>query len=170
MPGWLIPAPQLAMAAEEDCPVCYSMITRFAETLSKEDKKDNVKVEEKLQAFCDASKEGKDAKFCYYITGASSLKRAISKPLASGFPADAVCKKLGKADPAICELTYKKVYKFDLHELTEEAIGKKRIKDLRAIMAERQKECVGCLEKGDYVAEVLKLKAAEPPPAPKTEL
>jgi hypothetical protein len=39
---------------------------------------------------------------------------AHSKPLTNGFPPEAICKKLGKLDPAICELTYQKTYKFDL--------------------------------------------------------
>ena len=150
-----------AAPEEADCPVCHSVMTRFTETLTKEDKQDLVIIEDKLQAFCDKMVEGKDAKFCYYITGATSLKRDISKPLNAGFPAGAICKKLGKRDTAICELSYKKVYKFNLAELTEEEIARKRIKDLRAIMQERSKVCVGCLEKPDFVAEVIKLKVAE---------
>merc|ERR1712216_312206 len=68
---------------EPDCPVCHNVIKTFSEALTKEEKKDIVKIEEKFQAFCDkkANENSKDAKFCYYTTGASSLKREISKPL-----------------------------------------------------------------------------------------
>mmetsp|Transcript_29875 Transcript_29875/g.41333 ORF Transcript_29875/g.41333 Transcript_29875/m.41333 type:complete len:180 (-) Transcript_29875:178-717(-) len=153
--------------AEVACPVCHSMISRFQESLKPEEKKDQNVVESKLQTFCDKTKEGKDAKFCYYIVGASSMKREISKPVMNNFPPEAICKKLGKKDPAICELEYRKTYTFDLSAMTDDEIGKKRIKDLRSIMSERNKECVGCIEKPDFVAEVLKLKALE---KPKTEL
>jgi hypothetical protein len=46
--------------------------------------------------------------------GGNVLVRTCSKPLTNGFPPEAICKKLGKLDPAICELTYQKTYKFDL--------------------------------------------------------
>jgi hypothetical protein len=59
--------------------------------------------------------------------------------------------------------------------MTEEEIGKKRVKDLKAMMAERDKECKECLEKPDFVSEVLKLREAEAAaaaaaPPPKAEL
>lgn len=38
---------------------------------------------------------------CYYIEG---IKRKISKDLANGAPAELACKRLSKADSAICEL------------------------------------------------------------------
>lgn len=56
-------------------------------------------------------------------------------------------------------------------KLSEEEIGKKRVKDLKAMMAERGLDCKECLEKPDFVAEVLKLRAAAAAaPPPKTEL
>ena len=38
---------------------------------------------------------------CYYIEG---VRRKISKDLANGVPAELACKRLAKADAAICEL------------------------------------------------------------------
>jgi len=168
--GWMAASAAASEAKEPDCPVCHNVLTKFTETLTKEDKKDIVTIEEKFQKFCDkkANDGGKDSKFCYYTTGASSLKREISKPIQSGFPMAAICKKLGKRDTAICELEYRKTYTHDLTKLTEPEITKMRLKDLRVILQEYNKECVGCLEKSDFVTTILKVQADLP--APKAEL
>eukprot|EP00240_Pyramimonas_obovata_P006990 CAMPEP_0118922210 /NCGR_PEP_ID=MMETSP1169-20130426/1214_1 /TAXON_ID=36882 /ORGANISM="Pyramimonas obovata, Strain CCMP722" /LENGTH=180 /DNA_ID=CAMNT_0006863041 /DNA_START=117 /DNA_END=659 /DNA_ORIENTATION=+ len=157
--GWLAAAEE--ETKEPDCPVCHNIISVFSETLTKEEKKDMVTIEQKFQAFCDkkANENSKDAKFCYYTTGASSLKREISKPLSAGFPPAAICKKLGKKDSAICALTYRKVYTHDLTKLEEPQIKKMKLKDLRTILSEHNKECVGCIEKDDFVRTVLQIKA-----------
>merc|ERR1712146_196963 len=146
-------------AEDEDfCPVCRNVMQKFMDTLSKEDTKKLENIEDKFQAYCDKIKEGKDAKFCYYTTGATSLKREISKPLQAGLPAERICKKLGKLDGAICELTYVKKLSFDPATLTDADLKKKKIKDLRNMLAELGEECVGCIEKGDFVNKLLKSK------------
>ncbi|KAK3261855.1 hypothetical protein CYMTET_29260 [Cymbomonas tetramitiformis] len=133
-------------------------MTKFMDTLTKDDKKKLETIEDKFQEFCDKISEGKDAKFCYYTTGASSLKREISKPLQAGLPAERICKKLGKVDNAICELVYQKKLSFDPATLDEEDVKKKKVKELRKMLSEVNVECVGCAEKEDFVKKVMSLK------------
>ena len=42
-----------AAFAEADCPVCHSNMVRFMDTLTPEQKKDGLVVEDKLQTYCD---------------------------------------------------------------------------------------------------------------------
>ena len=51
--GWMAASAAASEAKEPDCPVCHNVLTKFTETLTKEDKKDSVTIEEKFQKFCD---------------------------------------------------------------------------------------------------------------------
>mmetsp|Transcript_3933 Transcript_3933/g.4424 ORF Transcript_3933/g.4424 Transcript_3933/m.4424 type:complete len:172 (-) Transcript_3933:151-666(-) len=146
--------------AQDECPVCNSVIQKFADSLTDKEKKNTDIIEQKFQEYCDAITENKDAKFCYYTTGATSMKREISKPLSAGFPVSKICQKLSKKDGAICELTYKKIVTIDISKMDEETIAKKRTKDLKKILQEHDTECIGCVEKEDYVKKVMEVKAS----------
>lgn len=54
MPSEAAPKKERAAAfSEADCPVCYSNIVRITDTLTPEEKKDGLAVEEKVQKYCD---------------------------------------------------------------------------------------------------------------------
>eukprot|EP00976_Prorocentrum_cordatum_P117054 1196250-Prorocentrum_minimum.AAC.2 len=67
--GWLAASVAAAEAAAKapECPVCENVLTVFSESLTKEDKKDMVKIEEKLQTFCDK------VRFCFETCAQCSL-------------------------------------------------------------------------------------------------
>ena len=91
--------------------VCISVLTRFSETLSKDEKSNPVSIEKQFRKYCKDLKL-KDNRFCYFLGGtedaATGILGEMSKPLSWGMPADKVCEKLKKKDRQICELRYGK--------------------------------------------------------------
>lgn len=54
MPSEAAPKKERAAAfSEADCPVCYSNIVRITDSLTPEEKKDGLAVEDKVQKYCD---------------------------------------------------------------------------------------------------------------------
>merc|ERR1711907_598230 len=76
------------------------------------------------------------------------VKRKISKDLANGAPAELACKRLSKADSAICEL--KEPRKLDKNM----DLSKMRVKQLRELMQEFGVDCPNCLEKSDMIKRI----------------
>ena len=98
--------------AKGDYPlVCVSVLTRFSETLSKDDKSNKNAIEKQFKKYCKELKL-KENRFCYYLGGtedaATGILGEISKPMSWGKPADKICESLKKKDKQICELRYGK--------------------------------------------------------------
>ena len=98
--------------AKGDYPlVCVSVLTRFSETLSKDDKSNKNAIEKQFKKYCKELKL-KENRFCYYLGGTEDAATGIlgetSKPMSWGKPADKICESLKKKDKQICELRYGK--------------------------------------------------------------
>ena len=91
--------------------VCVSVLTRFENTLSKDEKSNKDAIEKQFKKFCKDLKL-KENRFCYFLGGtadaATGILGEMSKPMSWGVPADKVCEKLKKKDKQICELRYGK--------------------------------------------------------------
>merc|ERR1719326_2356260 len=85
---------------------------------------------------------------CQKFYNIEGVRRKISKDLANGVPAELACKRLAKADAAICEL--KEPRKLDKNINLE----KMRVKQLRELMQEFGVDCPNCLEKSDMVKRI----------------
>jgi len=74
------------------------------------------------------------------------MKRDVAQTVATGMPKKKACQRLSKNNPEVCEV------KFPIKvEKGETDYSKLRVKQLKSILADRGVECVGCLEKSDYV-------------------
>lgn len=140
----------------DDCEVCISVLTRFSETLSKDEKSNPVSIEKQFRKYCKDLKL-KDNRFCYFLGGtedaATGILGEMSKPLSWGMPADKVCEKLKKKDRQICELRYEK--QIDLKSVD---LKKLKVRDLKKILNDWDETCDGCLEKGDFIKRIEELK------------
>jgi hypothetical protein len=128
----------------KDCEVCVKVLENIKKTFEKGDKKDLVKMEDKIEAYC-AKKElsRKEKKVCYYI---KPIKREVSQPFKMGmYPKEICAKKLKKKSADICSVKYK------VKTSKDTDYSKMRVKHLKAVLAERGVTCNGCLEKSDYV-------------------
>ncbi len=43
---------------------------------------------------------------CYFVDGAASMKRDLSKPLANGVPHEKICQRVSKSTPEMCQLRF----------------------------------------------------------------
>ena len=77
----------------------------------------------------------------------------MSKPLSWGMPPSKVCEKLKKKDSQICQLRYDKEI-----DLTKVDLKKLKVRDLKKIISDWDESCDDCLEKGDYVRFIERLK------------
>merc|ERR1712010_166089 len=132
-------------AAACNTAVCQKFYQGVYDSLTPKDMKDPEKVENKIDKWCKANKVRPFDKMCYYIDG---IKRKISKDLMSGAPAELACKRLGKADDAIC--TLKEPRKLDANI----DLDKMRVKQLRELMQEFGVDCPNCLEKSDMIKRI----------------
>merc|ERR1711992_139262 len=99
----------------DDCEVCVSVLTRFENTLSKDEKSNKDAIEKQFKKFCKDLKL-KENRFCYFLGGtadaATGILGEMSKPMSWGVPADKICEKLKKKDRQVCELAYDKQIDF----------------------------------------------------------
>nr|CAG4648295.1 EOG090X0F26 [Moina brachiata]SVE93301.1 EOG090X0F26 [Moina brachiata] len=141
---------------EADCEVCFSVVKKFADTLTSDDKKDTKVIENKFRTFCKSSK-GKDHRFCYYLGGleesATGILGELSKPLSWSTPVDKVCEKLKKKDVQICDLRYEKSI-----DITKVDLKKLKVRDLKKILSDWDETCDDCIEKGDFIKRIEQLK------------
>ena len=165
--------------------VCVSVLTRFENTLSKDEKSNKDAIEKQFKKFCKDLKL-KENRFCYFLGGtadaATGILGEMSKPMSWGVPADKVCEKLKKKDKQICELRYGKYFLIDdfiisykisktkytmivLFLFTEKQIDLKtidlkklKVRDLKKILNDWDETCDGCLEKGDFIKRIEELK------------
>merc|ERR1711939_543321 len=125
--------------------VCEKFYTGVYNSLESSDGTNLEKIENRISKWCAANKMRPFDKMCYYIEG---VKRKISKDLANGAPAELACKRLSKADSAICEL--KEPRKLDKNM----DLSKMRVKQLRELMQEFGVDCPNCLEKSDMIKRI----------------
>jgi mesencephalic astrocyte-derived neurotrophic factor len=106
---------------------------------------------------------------CYYL---NVIKREVSQPFSTGMPKAKVCERLKKKSAEICSVKYRELklhtHTKTVHRPIEDERGvncgcaavkvdtatdytKLRVKELKAILAERGVECTGCIEKSDFV-------------------
>ncbi|CAG7821993.1 unnamed protein product, partial [Allacma fusca] len=141
---------------KDECEVCITVMTKFAETLSESERKDPKLIENKFRNYC-ADVKGKENRLCYYLGGleesATGILGEMSKPMSWSMPADKICEKLKKKDSQICELRYDK--SIDLKTVD---LKKLKVRDLKKILSGWDEECDGCLEKGDYIKRIEELK------------
>jgi hypothetical protein len=117
-------------------------------SMKKEDVKKKPKVEEAMGAYCARKDLGpREKKICYYI---DPIKRDVAQPFSTGMSADRVCKRLNKTNEAICGV--KLPVKTD--NLEPQDFSKLRVKQLKAILAQRGVECKGCVEKDEFIQKV----------------
>ena len=139
-----------------DCEVCISVMTRFQDSLPKEDASNPKKIETAFKSFCKDLKL-KENRFCYYLGGtadaATGILGEMSKPLSWGMPVEKVCEKLKKKDKQICELRYEK--QIDLKSVD---LKKLKVRDLKKILSDWDEICDGCLEKSDFIKRIEQLK------------
>jgi len=139
-----------------DCEVCFSVMDKFAATLTNNEKKDPKMIEEKFRQYCKKAK-GKDQRFCYYLGGvedsATGILSEMSKPLSWSMPADKICEKLKKKDNQICDLRYEK--QIDLKTVN---LKKLKVRDLKKILSDWEETCDDCIEKGDFIKRIESLK------------
>jgi mesencephalic astrocyte-derived neurotrophic factor len=150
-----VPPPPLSL-------VCFKMVGKFLEQVDADSAKNEEEVFKSLRSACKSARDRKDKRFCYYVgaspDSASSLMRAVAKPLMHHLPADKICSKLRKKDMAICELRYKEPIDLDAVDLK-----KMRVRQLKDILSEWGEVCAGCAEKRDFVNRINELRPIHAP-------
>jgi len=141
----------------QDCEVCIGVITRFSEGLTSDQKSSPQKIETEFKKFCKGLKN-RENRFCYYVGGAEDSATGIlgemSKPLSWGVPPQKICSdKLRKMDSQICDLMYEK--QIDINTVD---LKKLKVRDLKKILSDWDENCDDCLEKGDFVRYIEKVK------------
>lgn len=118
--------------------------------MTKEDARNKPKIEAAMGDYC-ANKDGKlsarEKKICYYI---DPIKRDVAQPFSLGMPSLKVCKRITKANPEICTVKFP----IKTEKLEKQDLSKMRVKQLKAILAQRGVECKGCVEKDEFIKKV----------------
>ncbi|KAM7533566.1 hypothetical protein Aperf_G00000120766 [Anoplocephala perfoliata] len=107
--------------------------------------KDAVKV---IDDTCDKL-TGKHRKICSNIgalpNSPTRVVNDVARQLQSLIPADKICQKLAVNDPQICEIMHQFVPSHDAD------FKKMSVKQLKQTLAFMGVECIGCIDKGDFV-------------------
>jgi len=131
-----------------ECEVCIKVISDVRNSMEKSDRNKKPKIEAALGEYCARKDIGpREKKVCYYI---DPIKRDVAQPFSTGMPEDRVCKRIDKTNPEIC--TVKFPVKTD--NLEKQDLSKLRVKQLKAILADRGVECKGCVEKEEFIKKV----------------
>ena len=159
----------LAAAAEKkakdpkECEVCIANLEAIDKLIDADEKTSKQSIVEAVSKHCgDLQNEKpnpalsqKDRKMCYYF---EPIKMALAQPFSTRMPKDRVCKRMMKENPEICEIKYPVKVEAAAGESQEEMeakIKKMRVKELKGILADRGVDCNGCVEKEDYVKQVM---------------
>jgi len=131
--------------------VCIAVLNNVVGKLSKEQKKDMLKTEQALGDYCGKPAGGeKEVKFCYFV---DPIKRDISTPVKNGVPVSTICDRLKKKAPEVCALRYSSTPAGPaITKATD--LGKLRVKDLKAFIAEKNIVCSPCTDKEDLTKAV----------------
>ncbi|KAG7399221.1 hypothetical protein PHYBOEH_009387 [Phytophthora boehmeriae] len=141
-------------ADEKECEVCIKVIDDLKATYSQlieenpKGKKQEL-AESAVTKLCGKKLSAKDNKLCYNL---EPLKKDVARQVSFKKDTLKICKSLEKKNPDFCSMRYP--VKTDANT----DYSKMRVKQLRKILAERGVECVGCVEKSDFIA---KIKATE---------
>jgi hypothetical protein len=130
--------------------VCVKVMEDIRATMTKEDSHTKLKIESAMGDYCANSAKklsAREKKICYYI---DPIKRDIAQPFSLGMSSLKVCKRITKSNPEIC--TVKFPIKTEKMEKTD--LSKLRVKQLKAILADRGVSCKGCLEKEEFIKKV----------------
>ncbi|CAI5727802.1 unnamed protein product [Peronospora effusa] len=146
-----VPAVQ---ADEKECEVCIKVINDIKATYAKlvEEKpksKNQDLAETAVTKLCGKKLSTKDNKLCYNL---EPLKKDVARQVVFKKDSHKICKSLEKKNPDFCSMRYP--VKTDANT----DYSKMRVKQLRKILGERGVECIGCVEKADFIA---KIKATE---------
>ncbi len=147
--------------------VCLSVLGNLAASLTPAEKKDLHAIEAKLGKFCEKPSNERDTKFCYFV---DPIKREISQPLKNGAPPATVCDRLKKKAPEVCALRYGAApAAVTVTRATD--LGKLRVKDLKAFIAEKSIACSPCVASScaplpRRLPSRSRARALPPPPLP----
>eukprot|EP01083_Nonionella_stella_P046672 124955_1 len=149
---FLLPATAMLMistpAIAGDCEVCIKVIDDVRENMTKTESKDKPSIEAALGKYCKKKDNGpRERKICYYI---DPIKRDAAHPISLGMPSKKVCERMNKSNPEICTVKFP----VKTEKMEKKDIKKLRVKQLKAILADRGVECNGCLEKDEFIAKV----------------
>merc|ERR1711982_127865 len=115
---------------------------------TKAETRDKPKIEAAMGAYCARENlNSREKKICYYI---DPIKRDVAQPFSLGMPSLKVCKRITKANPEICSVKMP----IKTAKLEKKDLSKMRVKQLKAILAERGVDCKGCLEKAEFIKKV----------------
>ncbi len=137
--------------------VCIKALGEMIDPLSPATRKDLVKTETAIQAYCDKAPGEKETKLCYYI---DPIKREISQPVKNGVPYPVICQRLKKKSAEICALKYASNAAVAITRTTD--LTKLRTKDLKAFTMEKNIPCGECIEKADFEKAITKYFEAHP--------
>ncbi|CAI5745272.1 unnamed protein product [Peronospora destructor] len=137
-------------ADEKECEVCIKVIDGLKTTYAKlVEEKPKIKkqdlAETAVTKFCGKKLSTKDNKLCYNL---EPLKKDVARQVVFKKDSLKICKSLEKKNPDFCSMRYP--VKTDANT----DYSKMRVKQLRKILGERGVECIGCVEKADFIAEI----------------
>lgn len=138
------------LADEKECEVCIKVIddlkATYAQLVEKKPKeKAQSLAETAVTKHCGKKLSPKDNKLCYNL---EPLKKDVARQVAFKKDSMKICKLLEKKNPDFCSMRYP--VKTDANT----DYSKMRVKELRKILGERGVECVGCVEKADFIAKI----------------
>uniref|UniRef100_K3WKY5 Mesencephalic astrocyte-derived neurotrophic factor homolog n=1 Tax=Globisporangium ultimum (strain ATCC 200006 / CBS 805.95 / DAOM BR144) TaxID=431595 RepID=K3WKY5_GLOUD len=142
--------PGASAADEKDCEVCVKVVNdvKGVYTTLLEEKKGGKKLgiaETALGKYCGKKLSTKDNKLCYFL---EPLKKDVARQITYGKDSFKICKSLEKKNPDFCSMRYPT--KTDVNT----DYTKMRVKQLKKILSERNVECVGCVEKADFIKKI----------------
>lgn len=129
--------------------VCVKVMDDIRASMSKEDSRKKPAVEKAMGDYCanEDQLSAREKKICYYI---DPIKRDVAQPFSLGMSSLKVCKRITKSNPEICTVKFP----VKTEKMEKKDISKLRVKQLKAILSERGVECVGCVEKEEFVKKV----------------
>lgn len=119
-------------------------------SLTKEDSRKKPEIEAAIGKYCaDKGKKlsSREKKICYYI---DPIKRDVAQPFSLGTTSLKVCERINKSNPEICSVKLP----VKTESMEKKDISKLRVKQLKQILADRGVDCIGCVEKEEFVKRV----------------
>ena len=95
----------------------------------------------------DSKLSAREKKICYYI---DPIKRDVAQPFSLGMASLKVCQRITKANPEICTVKFP----IKTEKMEKKDLSKLRVKQLKAILGDRGVQCVGCIEKEEFIKKV----------------
>mmetsp|Transcript_29985 Transcript_29985/g.35635 ORF Transcript_29985/g.35635 Transcript_29985/m.35635 type:complete len:169 (-) Transcript_29985:150-656(-) len=133
-----------------NCEVCIKVMDDVRGSMEKKDQKNKPQIEQALGKYCAKSPAElgpRERKICYYI---DPMKRDIAQPFSLGMPSQKVCDRINKNNPEICAVKFPVA----TEKMEKQDLSKLRVKQLKSILADRNVECRGCVEKEEFVKKV----------------